>query len=100
MNLIIWSALITGFLALILPLWTLISKKKKDENLLISVISFTFCALSLFLLILYCYFLVKNNDTTTLEDTIYGLIFGSSSVLLGTIILNFLVVFKTKKNLA
>ncbi|WEG73964.1 hypothetical protein [Vagococcus intermedius] len=96
-DILILSTIVISFLSLILPLIALVSKKKAPKKILISVISITLCAFSNFLWIIYTYLLVKNNNLNTLEDTIGGVIFGSSIVFIGMIIINSIIFLSSKK---
>ena len=96
-NLIIWLAVVIGVISLILPLWILISKKKTSKRVFLSITSMCLSILSLLLLFFYYCYLGKNNDVVTLEDTIFGLLFGGNVLLMSSAFLNFIVLFTTKK---
>ena len=96
-NLILYGATTFGILSLGVPICSLLFKNKTIKNGLLSVGSFILCSLSLFLIVLYCYFLVKNNDIATLEDTMYGLYFISAIILLGTLFSNVMVFLTNKR---
>lgn len=96
-NLILYGAITFGILSLGVPICSLLIKNKTIKNELLSVSSCILCSLSLFLIVLYCYFLVKNNDIATLEDTMYGLYFISAVILLGTLFSNVMVFLTNKR---
>lgn len=96
---IISTALITGAASLILPIFTILFNKRISyQKLKITTISFFSCVISMFLALFYCYYLIKNNDIASLEDTINGLIFGSSTLLILSLILNSSLLLKHKKS--
>jgi len=96
---IISTALITGVASLVLPIFAILfNKRSSSQKLTITTISFFACAISIFLALIYCYYLIKNNDIASLEDTISGLIFGGSILLTLSLILNSSILLKYKKN--
>lgn len=99
LDLVIWVAVITGILSLLLPLWVLFFKKNSHKRVLLSNISIFLSLFSIALLIFYYYFLARNNDIVTLEDVVFGLLFGGNIILIGSTILNVIVLFTTPKTL-
>ncbi|CAM3319664.1 hypothetical protein VAFE106499_07700 [Vagococcus fessus] len=97
-NLIFYGVITLAILSLGLPLYSLLFKNKTVKNRWLLVSSFILCPLSLFSIVLYCYFLVRNTDIATLEDTISGLIVVSSIVFIGTTFLNTILFLISKKN--
>ena len=96
---IILTALITGIISLLLPIYSIFFNKKiSTQKIAITTISFFACAISIFLALIYCYYLIKNNDIASLEDTISGLIFGGSILLVSSLILNSSLLLKYKNS--
>ena len=89
------ASLVLGLIAWILPVINLM-QHKKDENrnwVVLSTISLSACAISLFFQILYNNHLVNIADWTALMDTTNSLVFVASVLLAVTIILNIITLF-------
>ncbi len=82
------GSLILGLIAWILPLITIFKYKKCDKWYVLSIISISFCAVSIFFQLYYQSYLVKIYDLPALMDTIGHSSFLSAVLLLVTILLN------------
>jgi cytochrome c oxidase subunit 4 len=82
------GSLILGLAAWILPVINIFKYKKCDKWYVLSIISISFCALSIFFQLYYQNYLVKIDDLPALMDTIATSSFLSAVLLFVTIILN------------
>lgn len=84
------ASLLLGLIAWILPIISLMQYKKHENKswIILSIISISSCAISLFLQIIYNNHLVQINDWSAIMDTTNALVFVSSVLLVVTISLN------------
>ena len=82
------GSLIFGLSAWILPVISILKFKKNKKWYLLSIISISLCALSIFFQLYYQNYLVKIEDLSALMDTIGTSSFLSAVLLLVTLILN------------
>lgn len=84
------ASLVLGLIAWILPVINLMQHKKHDNRnwVVLSTISLSACAISLFFQILYTNHLVNICDWTALMDITNSLVFVASVLIVVTIILN------------
>ncbi len=89
------ASLVLGLIAWILPVVNLMRDKKHDHSnwAILSIISISACAISLWLQIIYGYFLVKIEDWSALMDTRGAVAFVSAVLLIVTVILNAITLF-------
>ncbi|GAA0824802.1 hypothetical protein [Clostridium tertium] len=95
------ASLLLGLIAWILPIISLMQyKKHKNKSwIILSIISISSCAISLFLQIIYNNHLVQINDWSALMDTTDALVFVSAVLIVVTIILNTVTTFIYYKKL-
>ena len=84
------ASLILGLMAWILPgiYMSKYNKVEPKKGSLYIFLSLSACAISIFLQIIYNYYLVEIGDWSALMDTAGALVFASSSLLLVTLLLN------------
>lgn len=84
------ASLLLGLIAWILPIISIMQYKKHENKswIILSIISISSCAISLFLQIIYNNNLVQINDWSAIMDTTNALVFVSSVLLVVTISLN------------
>lgn len=84
------GSLVLGLIAWILPVVNLMRYKRHDHRnwVILSILSLSFCAISLFFQIYYIYHKVKISDWAALMDTMYAIVFAATILLIVTIILN------------
>jgi len=82
------GSLICGIIAWILPVINIFKYKKCEKWFVTSIISISFCAVSIFFQLYYQNYLVKIDDLPALMDTINTSSFLSAVLLLVTLILN------------
>ncbi|WP_411167882.1 hypothetical protein ACH36K_12120 [Clostridium sp. MB05] len=84
------ASLVLGLISWILPVVNLMRYKKNDNRnwIVLSTISLSACAISLFFQILYTNHLVNIWDWTALMDITNSLVFVASVLIVVTIILN------------
>lgn len=94
------GSLVLGLIAWILPVVILIRDKKDIQSnwAALSIMSISACAISLCFQIYYHYHLVKIEDWGALMDTIGGVAFAATVLLIVTILLNgiTLIVYRDK----
>lgn len=84
------GSLLLGLIAWILPIFNL-TRDKKQENknwVTLSTISISACSISLCFQIFYTYHKITVEDWGALLDTMYTVVFVSTTLLIVTIILN------------
>ena len=84
------GSLVLGLIAWILPVVNLMRYKKHDHRnwAVLSILSISACAISLYFQIYYIYHKVKISDWSALMDTMYAVVFAATVLLIGTITLN------------
>lgn len=84
------GSFLLGLIAWILPVINLMRYKKHDRWnwVILSVLSMSACAFSLFFQIYYIYHKVKISDWAALMDTMNVIVFAATVLLIVTIILN------------
>ncbi|MCR1949860.1 MULTISPECIES: hypothetical protein [unclassified Clostridium] len=89
------TSLLLGLIAWILPIINLMQFKKHENRswIILSIISISSCAISLFLQIIYNNHLVQINDWSALMDITDALVFVSAVLLVVTISLNAVTTF-------
>ncbi|EKN64638.1 hypothetical protein P9E76_00105 [Schinkia azotoformans] len=96
-------SLVLGLVAWILPVVNLMRYKKNAHNnwFVLSIMSISACAISLYFQIFYHYHLVKSKDWTALMDTMGAVVFAAEVLLIITIILNVitLIVYRDSNTL-
>lgn len=89
------GSLVFGLIAWILPVVNLMRYKRHDNRnwVILSILSLSSCAISLFFQIYYIYHKVNILDWAALIDTMYVVVFAATVLLVGTIILNAITLF-------
>lgn len=89
-NFLMLGSLVLGLIAWIFPAINIILYKKRDNKnwAILSILSISACAISLYFQIFYNSYLVKIEDWSALMDTTGAVAFISAILLVGTIILN------------
>lgn len=83
------GSLVLGLIAWLIPIFTIIRRKKKQtNNSIVTLLSMGACTIALWFQIFYINFLVKINDWSALMDTIGTLTWVAAILLVVTIILN------------
>lgn len=84
------GSLVLGLIAWILPVVSLMRYVMRDRRnwIVLSILSISACAISLWFQILYQYHLVKIEDWSALMDTTSAVAFVSAALLIVTIVLN------------
>lgn len=96
------GSLVMGVIAWILPAFNLMRYKRHDNRnwVILSILSLSSCAISLFFQIYYIYHKVKISDWAALMDTMYAIVFASTVLLIVTIILNSITMLVYRDRLA
>jgi cytochrome c oxidase subunit 4 len=90
MGLLNIGSLVLGIIAWIFPVVNLMQHKKHEHRnwIVLSIMSISACAISLYLQLFYNYHLVKSADWSALMDTTGAVVFVSAVLVIITIILN------------
>lgn len=84
------GSLVLGLIAWILPIVAMTKYKNHDKKdwMVLSMMSISACAISLFCQMVYHYYLVKIEDWSALMDTLGAVVFAATVLLSVTILLN------------
>ena len=86
------ASLALGILAWLIPILILVKRKSHSKKMgLYSFISMSFCSIAIYLHIVLASYYIDINDLSAIMDTIFASYFLSGALLIGTILLNTIV---------